>query len=360
MADWWKLKREAKRFGQQLRAIPEAFWEPIAKAQHDKTVKNGLPTYAGDVDFGPKVALVLMYQPDGLRPSMVHMCKHLKDRGFSVQIISNSPVTPDIHTALKPYVWHIVERPNFGYDFGGYRDGLRLLHLHHGSNEIESLLMLNDSIWYPVRENDDLIEQLEALDADIAGTNLRQRGNARFLESYLYLIRGSALRHDAFRRYWNNLKITSNKYKVIRRGERGFSTAMQAAGLTLRGLYDTNDLLSRLDQQSDDFLRKTLLYSTHSRASDQACCDALLAAEANNTWRREVMAHVRESLTKDQIYSAFPYASQNLHNYAILKKSRDRISRMWREAVIKAVDAGDLPPPLDVVLTEMHDIVAGR
>lgn len=351
MSDWWKLKREAVRFGQQLRALPEALWEPVAQARHDRAFAAGFPTTSGAVPVGPNVAILLIYQPDTLAPSVLHLCKHLHDKGFATQIVSNGTLPVSSKTALQPHVWKILERPNFGYDFGGYRDGLRALDVTP-----ERLLILNDSIWYPVWDNDTLLDDLAALNADIAGTNLRVRGAERFLESYCYLIRGAVLKHAAFWAYWNTLKITSNKYKVIRRGERGFSRAMLAAGLDVRGLYEPDVFLADLAKQSDDFLRKTLTYAAHTHSADAARGADLLARANDPTWRADVLAHIKASLIKGQIYSCFPYASVKLQHYAVLKKSGDRVSQGWRDALLRAIDAGDLASPEGPVLKELRQM----
>lgn len=351
MAQWWKLKREAVRLSQQLRALPEAIWEPIAQARHDRAYHAGFKTCAGDIPVGPKIAIVLIYQPDHIAASTVVMCDDLRNKGFAIQIVSNTPLSDAGRAALKPLVWRMIERPNFGYDFGGYRDGLRALGMVP-----DQLLIMNDSIWYPVWDNDTLLDDLAALNADIAGTNLRVRGAERFLESYCYLIRGAVLKHPAFRAYWDGLKLTSNKYKVIRRGERGFSRAMLAAGLDVRGLYDPDVFLADLATQSDDFLRKTLTYAAHTHGAD-AARGADLCARANDpTWRADVLAHIQASLIKGQIYSSFPYASVQLQHYPVLKKSGDRVSQGWRDSTLRAIDAGDLAPPEGPVLNELRQM----
>ena len=224
MIPGWKVKREAVRFGQQLRAIPEFFWEPIAQYWHDRAARAGFATYEGALAQSQKIALILVYQPDGVGAATIAMCAHLHARGFAPFVVSNAPLSPQDRVALGPVTWRMLERPNFGYDFGGYRDGIG--QLLRWNLVPDHLLIFNDSIWFPLSPDETLLTELEASSADLTGTILRERGDELFLESYCYMIPRATFLHPAFQAFWRGLGLTSNKYKVIRRGERGFSRAM--------------------------------------------------------------------------------------------------------------------------------------
>lgn len=352
MIPLWKLKREWVRLKQQLSAIPEALIEPGQRRRHDAAFDRGFPWSEGDAPQAGKIALFLIYQPSGVAQGTRATCAHLIKRGYAPLIVSNAPLSPADRALLNPVVWRIMERPNFGYDFGGYRDGIRQL-VRWGMTP-ERLLILNDSIWFPLRPGATLIAALETSDADLTGTILRERGETRFLESYCYMIPGKTVSNKAFRAYWDDLELTSNKYKVIRRGERGFSQAMIEAGLTVRGLFPYDDFLARLAEQDRDFLQKTLTYAAHSYAENAATTRALLADPTAPGWRDRVLAHVAATLPREQPYSAYPYAMIRLFDYPILKKSNDRVAQLWRAAYLRAVKARDLPAPQEPVLSELR------
>lgn len=353
----WKLKRELNRLGQQLRGIPERVTDPIRARRLDRAVTAGLPRFDGALPAADKIALYLLYQPKGVAPSTVETCRWLAEHGYAPFIVSNAPLAESDRTALAPVIWRAVERPNFGYDFGGYRDGLTSL--RQWGIAPETLLILNDSIWIPILPDTDILERLEAHPADIAGTILRERGHERFLESYLYRISHRALMHPAFARFWADLKLTSNKYHVIRRGERGFSAAMRAAGLTLAGLYDTASLPEALAQQDDAFLRKMLAYGAYIDAPFASERDRLLTA-AGPEWRNDVLIHVREVLSKRPGYSSFPYATVALCRYPVLKKSHEPISRAWREAFVNALIDGQVLAATSYAVREAIQSVTGQ
>ncbi len=347
----WKIRRELTRLGQQLRAIPEAITEPLAQARHDRIVFPRIAHEDGGARLGQKVAIYLLFQPDGLSESTNLTCAFLAEKGYSVLVVSNAPIAADDRKRLAPHVWRFVERPNFGYDFGGYRDGIRLL--WSWGIAPETLLILNDSIWFPLDQETRIIKELEANPAGIAGSILRIRGEERFLESYLYRIRDDVFSSPAFRAYWDGLRLTSNKYKVIRRGERGFSREMRAAGHEVAALYPNEDLPRYLENQDEGFLRDMLRYAAYidSDLADQR--DRLVAASGPG-WRDDVLDHVRRTLVKRQAYSSFPVAMVRLFGYPILKKSGEPVSRAWLRAYVDAINTGALASPCKTMIEELR------
>jgi hypothetical protein len=348
----WKLRREWARFKQQLAAIPEHFTEPAARRRHDQAFAAGFPRHDGAIQEQGKVAIFLVFQPDGISYSTLLTCDQLRNAGYTPFVVSNAPLSDDDKARLHPHVWRILERPNFGYDMGGYRDGIR--QLIEWEISPERLLIVNDSIWFPTLEQDGLIAALEAVDADLSGTILRERGQERFLESYLFHIPRHLFESAEFRTFWDEFQITSNKYKVIRRGERGFSAAMRAAGKTVRGLFPVPDFLEKLAAQDTEFLRKTIAYTAHNYEEYEAARQALLANPDAEDWRQQALDHVAQSLPRENIYSAFPFAMVHLNRYPILKKSNDRVAILWRRAYLSAVRNGDIPQPPAPIWAELQ------
>lgn len=352
MIQLWKLRREFARLGQQLKTIPESFWEPAAQRRHDRAFDAGFPVHEGIQPLGSKIALLLMYQPSGISESFLETCTYLSGQGYTLFVVANSPLTQRDLNQLSLHVWRIIERPNFGYDFGGYRDGLKSL--WKWAIAPESLLVLNDSIWLPILSKQSLIHQLEQAQADIAGTIPRQKSDVFFLESYCYLVNQDTFCSPEFHNYWENLQLTSNKYKVIRRGERGHSQAMINAGRTLVGLYSPQKFKSAIAKQDDDFLYKTVLYGAHTSVEVEETRRLLLTQKNHPEWRQDVLAYVDAALECGQSYSSFPYAMINMFQYPILKKSNDQVAKLWRAAYLRAIEAGDIPAPSATTIAEIR------
>lgn len=346
-----KFSRELARIGQQVRGLLEHFTDPRAQHQLDLAVAAGLPTMNGEVPLRNKIALMVVWQPSGLAASTFSTCRWLAAAGYAPLVVSNATLSEADRGRLSELVWRAVVRPNFGYDFGGYRDGLT--QLRKWDIAPDEVLVLNDSVWLPVLPETDLLDRLASHPADVAGTILRRRGEERFLESYLYRLRRSALEHPAFEAYWQQLRLTSNKYHVVRRGERGFSAAMRVAGLRVAGVYDDEGLIDRILEQDDEFLRLTLRHAAHIDARLVADC-ARLAIGAGPDWRAEVRDHLRETLRKRMGYSTFPVAAIRLMHYPLLKNSSNSVAVAWRRAFLEAVEAGAVPRPQEGVLSEVY------
>ena len=348
----WKVKRELQRLGQQVSAIHQALWEPMLQRSHDRLVRTGLPMFDGAVAQMPKIALYLIYQPGVLPESIVQTCQFLTDHGFSPLVVANGGLSAENREQLLPHVWRILERPNVGYDFGGYRDGI--LNLQMWESAPEKLLILNDSIWFPIFPGDTLLDRMEAAKADVAGTVLRKKNHRGFLESYLYLIDGRVLKNPAIQDFWRNYRLTANKYKVIRRGERGHSAALLDAGFELHPMFSADKFMSCLRDEDNLFLEKTIRFGSAETAGLSAEHDAILRAAKDDGWRDAALNHIGQVLQSGQFYSAFPYASVRLMNYPILKRSGDMVSVLWRRAYLAAVEAGELETPLPAFYTELR------
>ena len=345
----WKVKRELSRLGQQLRAIPEAVWEPFARRAHDAALDRGFPITEGNLQPGPKFALVLCWQPKGLAGSFFDLLDHLVSSGYTPFVVSNAALVGADREALKSRIWRAVERPNFGYDFGGYRDGLRLLRrwrLHP-----DRLVIMNDSIWYPLWAGDQTLRHAEATPFDVTGMFLRQRNATWFLESYFFSIKGAVLDHPDFLAFWDGLRLTSNKYKVIRQGERGFGAALQAAGVSMGPLFPMSAFEKVFSEYDETELRRVLNYMAAVDPGVAAERDELVAAPPAPDWPDKARAFVKRVLHKAQPYSAFPVAAASL-GYPVLKKSLEPVSAEWRAAFLRAVDEAVLPQPLPSVLQE--------
>lgn len=351
MIPTWKIRRELARLGQQMRGVPEAAINPVRQAYHDRFVFPRLECRVGLQAQSDRIAIYLLHQPGGISESTVYTCGFLASKGYSVLVVSNSPVSDRDRARLAPEVWRIVERPNFGYDFGGYRDGIRLLWKWGLSPQ--TLVILNDSVWFPLTPDTTALEDLESHPADLAGTILRKRGREEFLESYLYRINARLAKLPAFVRYWQTLSITSNKYHVIRRGERGLSRAVREGGGSIGAIYSV-DSLPDLLAGDPELLRLSLRHAAY--------VDADLAAERNRllsrtgaTWTDQAIDHLRRTLAKRQAYSSFPVAMMRLTAFPLMKKSREPVSAEWRRAYWSAVRAGVLPPPASPVAAELAE-----
>lgn len=327
----WKLRREMGRIRQQLRGIPEFFTEPLLRRRHDAQRHAMLLAERGQIAQGAKVALLLVYQPKGISAATVWTCQHLVAKGYAPLIISNAPLSADDKARLLPWVWRMTERPNFGYDFGGYRDGIWLL--SQWRTNPDTLIILNDSIWFPLNANETLIDRMEASEADFVGAlqldPLRQTENIPakkrpFFGSFFLMVKRGALQHAAFTSFWDQYQITSNKYKTIRRGERGFSHALMDAGIRSEAIYTRSALDRHIGSipnlAMQQFLKDLVTIDERIEAEIAHCIATFSDTEA---WRKQAQTAALAATEKQNVLATAPIASLTIFEVPYLKKSRD-------------------------------------
>lgn len=93
--------------------------------------------------MGPKLAVFVVFRPKGVAASIYMTLEYLCKHGITVLITSNAALNHDDRQKFASLAWKVIERPNFGYDFGAYRDSI--LYLRDQGVEPDHLLLMNDS-----------------------------------------------------------------------------------------------------------------------------------------------------------------------------------------------------------------------
>lgn len=329
----WKVRRELQRIRLQLQAIPEFFYEPLLRWWHDRQRPNRLKVTEGHASAARKVAVYLLFQPRGVAESTVHTCQHLVANGYAPLIVSNAPLSAADRERLRGTSWRVVERPNFGYDFGGYRDGIWLLSQWH--IQPQTLILMNDSVWFPVTENDRTIAQMEDMPAEFRGIlklgtdqeSSLPRARQPFLGSFFLMFSARALQCSEFTGFWQTYRNTSNKYKTIRRGERRISYVMREAGFDAAAVFERSHFEQWLQGSTPATLRQVLDELVTLNPQTQAFIDAAAAAfdakspdqQARSTpMLRDV---ILRATAKSNLFASAPVTMLRDLNLPFVKKS---------------------------------------
>lgn len=234
----------------------------------------------GAVAQGQKIAIYLIFPRLGVSENHLHSLRYLRDMGYSPYVVANLPLTPVDHARLRPVTWRIMQRQNFGYDFGGYRDAILDLaaQLHH----LHRLVLLNDSTWFPLSGRLNWLQIAQDSDCDLFGANkygdlvkpkAEQFATAEWrvdpkspklhYGSFAMSFGPAILRSAGFMRFWRRLRISNGKWRSIRRGEVGLSRWAIGAGFRHGALSDHSQMnhvltampLADFDRLWADFLR---------------------------------------------------------------------------------------------------------
>ncbi len=334
----WKIVREAKRIRDQVQS---ALLRPVYMARqrtYDDNKGKAVKVTKGDLPLSSKVVILLVYQPDGLSGSVSHTIKHIISEGFSPFVVLNSPLPESEILELLRESALVMERPNFGYDFGGYRDAI--LHLWTYTKDLECVAFLNDSVWYPVFDTCDHLRQMEALGGDLIGYSCSKTHEAlkkRHLDSYFFMFKGCEFLHSAeVKAFWTTLRIANNRYFTIRNGEMKMTRHFRELGFKVNWLFSEKNLLQTLPTWTNDAVFEFADYLVsikHKRSTQISAIRQMEPAQA-----RDAIGALLQSgsISRNNIGNA-PKALFIHSGFAAMKKSKSYNYKIQRR---QAVDAG--------------------
>jgi len=147
---------------------------------------------------------------------VVKYLEEIRDCGFEITFVSNSPKLPDATVALlKPLCRLIVHRFNSGYDFAAYRDGIGLV---PDLENCDALILANDSVYGPLFPLKQELAKLDSKKIDVWGITDSWQHNYH-VQSYFICLFRKAIASDAFRKFWRNFPNINDKQLVVQRGE---------------------------------------------------------------------------------------------------------------------------------------------
>lgn len=263
------LKRELRRLGQQVRALPATMFSYFLAARaYDRIHAPQIRITQGQKPATDRYAIYLIYPAAGLQGSHIAALDWLAAHGVAPLVVSNLPLDADQVARLAPHCWQVLERPNVGYDFGGYRDGV--LHLAPLLQRAQQLLLLNDSTWFPLPGSRDWLDDVAATARDFVGAmpnGMVTRAKApdflqqvwdydttrkgAYYASYALALAPPVLKNPAFLRFWKTFPMTGSKSKTVRRGEIGLSQWVRRHGHSHGCTFDAATLDAQLDGLSD-------------------------------------------------------------------------------------------------------------
>lgn len=319
--------------------------------EHDQLRPETVRIRVGKVSSQPKVAVLLIFQPGGVPPTVELTCRHLVSKGYAPLVVSNSPLSPADCLVLLPWCWHLMERPNFGYDFGGYRDALWWLEPQR--ENLQRLLILNDSVWFPAFDGEQLIERLEMSQNDVTGAlaaedrrSRKEAGKARplFLSSFMLMVSLKVLRSDHFWHFWRNYRCSDSKHRTIRLGERGFSVSMSQQGSFSIGAVHDRAQLDALIAVADEQLTYEWLTGlvTLDHALEKRRQVLLGQAARDEDWLRSARALMFAFTDGQNFLSTAPLLCLQALGLAVVKKSRDAQNVEALHTILARANSGRL------------------
>lgn len=377
MIPGWKIRRELTRLATQIGTIPRRLTDPFAFRQYSRRRWDVVTQTRGQVPPGQKICIFLLYQPVQLAGSVLETCDFFCSKGYSVLVVANGGLQPAALDLLLPRCWHVLERPNFGYDFGGFQDGV--LFLEQAGIAPDNLIILNDSIWFPMSGSATVIADLERSPHDVTGLLMHlparndeagfsaangaeaghkaRRRRTEHIESYLIAVRRDVFASATFQGFWRHYVPSSAKHVTITRGEIGFSKAMAAGGLKVGGLSDRTRFSAMIQTRGPEFIELALRYAAYSDQDLQAERDRILALPRDAAWCAAAKDHILRTVRRRRFNASFCWAAEHLFGTSFVKKNDGMLFRRSRVRYLEALAAGDLDADRPAALAEVRRMV---
>ncbi len=238
---------------------------------YDLVQSRAIRRTSGKLPDAREMAVYLIYPNMGLLQSHLHALNVMASQGIAPLVVSNLPLSDHERGQVAALSCGIIERPNVGYDFGGYRDGV--MELAPKFAGLERLWILNDSCWM-VDQPTSWFEDARELDVDLVGS-ASNCGIARppvhrlqeitwnysaackhfHYTSFALGFSAKVIATRAFQRFWSRLEIRDDKKQTVQRGEVGLTQWAIANGFTHGSTSNETalgDQLARLDNRTID------------------------------------------------------------------------------------------------------------
>jgi lipopolysaccharide biosynthesis protein len=345
---YWKVKRELLRIGKTAQdATAELVRKLYFRRHYDLVTRKTIKRTPGAVPLGKEVAIYLVFPDSGLLASHLCMLSELRQAGISPIVVSNLPLSDEDRDRLHDDVYTIIERPNVGYDFGGYRDGI--LELAENLHRLDRVWLLNDSAWL-VPQATSWFEHARAMGNDFVGATssfsiLRKTllGTKRWnisdyrsiiwthdpnnrdfhYASYALCIGSAILRDRKFMSYWEKLDIRNDKKRTVRRGEMGLSQWVLKHRYTHAATFEINHLDKELEELSDTELDRVARELVIFRGTELAALKTrVLALQPNSLeGRAERTGLILTAVARQGSVYALAIYILRRHHFPFLKKS---------------------------------------
>lgn len=345
MPRWWKIRRELKRLGNRFLAWPADIVNLLfATFYYDRFLAHRKMVLSGLQDVTEKRAVYLIFPKNGVQPSHFRTLDYLAAKGFAVTVVSNLPLNPGEKATLLPRCHLYIERPNYGYDFGGYRDGILSMKNHVES--IQQLVLLNDSVWFPVASETDWLADVDALGVAFTGAvsnygmprvepnqfrNLildyrTDHKNFHYC-SFALSLSGEVVRDPEFIPFWEGFPLSNKKARTVRRGEIGLTKWILGRGYSHAETLGIPRLAQRLESLSDADLRDVARHVIILDDARLAKVKTRIVASIDTLDRADLRDFVLMVAARQGPAYALAYYTVLFLGFPFLKKSPLRLNR---------------------------------
>jgi hypothetical protein len=214
-----------------------------------------IKSFKGNGPLKSHCCVFVHYDNKGIvREHTRHHIVSLRKAGFSILFVTNSKkLANESLLWLVDHCALILIRKNRGYDFAAYRDGISAAKAN--LEQIETLIIANDSVYGPFGPLDDTIRQIDFAVADVWGLTDSWQHNYH-LQSFFVAFGPVALASPAFDEFWQGIRNSLSKWAAINYGELRMTPHLQANNIRCRAIWSYLDIRDRVIGPADGHASK--------------------------------------------------------------------------------------------------------
>lgn len=336
----WKVRRELARvFIKQLptlltRLLTKLFGWLYYDFFHSK---KKLVTY-GQSKLTSRICVFVIF-PKADVEDQLSTIDYLGRNHFSTVVVANKALSSEQRLEILKKSSVVIERFNFGYDFGGYREGFLWVR-ENTSLTPEHVLFLNDSCWFPVKNDSSWIADAIRQDLDycspITSATIKKREVIGDFEewwkqdktsrnfhycSFALLVSKRVFLDQSFYRFFKYFPLTNSKTRTVRRGEIGLTKWVLNSGFSHGEMFNIEKLLPEFKRMSKSEL--LLLFDELTLLDDINLNRRKLKLEQNiqKINDLELLGFILYAIARQGAAYSVPAYLVRTHNFPFLKKS---------------------------------------
>lgn len=235
-----------------LRCPPEERLLPIA-LDSDAKPTGASRSSPGLQDTPERIALFIAYSKRLTLSNKAYL-ETLNRAGFAVVYINNDITDPAAAASIEALCWRAYDRRNIGRDFGGFRDGVLLLHGEGHLERCRLLCIANDSMQFiPGRNGQALVSALKAFEGSekqALFSHISHQIQTHY-QSYFQVLKPEVFRSRPFLQFWKQYKPLSHRGHCIYNGEIALSQDVYRRFPSVDTLYTSDKLQEALEHHFD-------------------------------------------------------------------------------------------------------------
>lgn len=225
------LSRYRAVFAEIAAALPRDLWRALSGGGLQCRVEVGM-------DPAPRATSIALYahfsRSDRVSEMVFRQLRAVRDAGFTVVFVSAADVIRgEDWQKLLEICAIVLQRQNFGLDFGGWRDAVP--ELRRAWPDASEVLLLNDSVLGPIQPLGPIVAAMREGGNGVFGLTESLQGGAH-LQSFFLLARGKPVVADLLL-FLRQLYVGHSKWLLVQRAELRLGRWMQARGHRVAALF---------------------------------------------------------------------------------------------------------------------------